>query len=358
MGMLKSLFGRKQVASTVATPVGDTLLYNVYSTLVQLPRPEFPHHLNAHRDLSDPALLEHLNDFCSYVFSRGDGKMSQDKYHAILHLQRVQHHISLNIATADMAAFQAWAKAANAVVFNPAGHVIDPEGRILVSGQSGSAAPDARLPYPAQAVARKARTVALLEQRGINVPATLPPLIGEPELVLRSNDEAVGRARALLLIALRADSTASGEPMSVDLLLDKMPLADDHLSHEERAFLDQETPSQQDCAQLTWRYESLFLLEWAVGLVDTLPFPEAPCDSASTAATLISMRGPQLRSATEILDALDLHYRLHWHVRQKRLKKQGEAEGIDADVLMERHRALNWLVRFEHAPWDAVDTPT
>jgi len=31
---------------------------------------------------------------------------------------------------------------------------------------------------------------------------------------------------------------------------------------------------------------------------------------------------------------------------------------VDLAVLMERHRALNWLVRFQHAGWDEVDTPT
>ncbi|QYF94271.1 DUF4272 domain-containing protein [Massilia sp. PAMC28688] len=359
MGILNSIFGRKQPApAAVPEPVGETVLYNVYSTLVEIPAPQFPHLLHARRDLSDPDLLEHLNGFCSYIFGRGDGKMSQDKYHVILQVQRVQHHISMGVAAADKEAFQAWAMAANAIVFTPAGHVLDPQGRILVSGQNGTRAPDATLPHPDQALARKARTVALLEQRGITVPATLPPLVGESELVLRTNDEAVGRARALLMVALRADSVASGEPMSAELLMNKMPLADDYLSDQEREFLDQEAPSQNDCAQLIWRYESLYLLEWALGLVDELPFPDAPCDSASTAATLISMRGPQLRGASEILDALDLHYRLHWHVRQKRLKKQGEADGVDADVLIERHRALNWLVRFEHAPWDDVDTPT
>jgi hypothetical protein len=142
------------------------------------------------------------------------------------------------------------------------------------------------------------------------------------------------------------------------MLLSKMPLADDALSPKEQAFLQQETPSQQDCAQFIWRYESLYVLEWALGLVDQLPYPGAPVDAASTVATLIEMRGPQLRSSAEILDALDMHYRLHWHIRQARLKKQGDTPGVDADVVMERHHALNWLVRFGHAPWDDVDTPT
>ena len=95
-----------------------------------------------------------------------------------------------------------------------------------------------------------------------------------------------------------------------------------------------------------------------LGLVDELPFPAAPCDTASTVARFIEMRGPVVRDSGEILDALDQTYRLHWHIRQMRLKKLGEAAGVDADVVMERHHALNWLVRFQHAGWDKVDTPT
>jgi hypothetical protein len=137
-----------------------------------------------------------------------------------------------------------------------------------------------------------------------------------------------------------------------------MPLADDALSPAEQVFLAQETPSREDCGQLIWRYESLYLLEWALGLVDSLPFPDTPVDAASTVATLIEMRGPRRRAASDILDALDLHYRLHWHVRQTRLKQGKAADGVDADVVMERHHVLNWLVRFQHAGWDEVDTPT
>jgi len=162
----------------------------------------------------------------------------------------------------------------------------------------------------------------------------------------------------LLLVVLRADSVASGEAIAVDALLSKMPLGDDALSPLEQAFLQQEAPSKQDCAPFIWRYESLYLLEWALGLVDELPYPDATAESSKVVDTLIEMRGPQLRPATEILDALDLHYRLHWFLRQARLKQGVEVAGLDADVIMERHRALNWLVRFQHAGWDVVDTPT
>lgn len=353
----KSLFGRTaEIAAP--EPVGETILFNAYCTRLTIAQPAFAHTLHARRDLSDPELLEHLGGFCGYVQGRGDGAMTRDKYHVILHLQRVQQHLSISVGVNDTAALYEWAAHANAILFTPDGHVIDPQGRVLVNAADGSADPEARLPYPEKALARKARTEAMLAARGITVPDTLPPLICEGELALRSRDEVIERARGLLLVALRADSVASSQPIEVETLLSKMPLADDALSPKEQAFLAQEAPSQQDCAQFIWRYESLYLLEWALGLVDALPYPAASADSAAVVATLIEMRGPQLRAPGEILDALDLHYRLHWHIRQTRLKNKSEAAGLDADVVMERHHALNWLVRFQHAPWDEVDTPT
>ncbi|MES2018325.1 MAG: DUF4272 domain-containing protein [Pseudomonadota bacterium] len=354
---LKSLFARKALDAPPA-PAGETILFNAYCTCLTIAQPTFAHTLHARRDLQDPELLEHLNGFCGYVLGRGDGAMSRDKYHVILHLQRVQQHLSITVGVGDTDALYAWAAQANALLFTPDGHVRDAQGRVLVNATDGKADPQACLPYPAQALARKAASEAALAARGITIPDTLPPLICEDELALRTKDDVVERARALLLVALRAESVASGEPMPVDLLISKMPLADDALSPKEQAFLQQDAPSQQDCAQLIWRYESLYLLEWALGLVAELPFAAAPVDTASAVATLIEMRGPQLRTEGEILDALDLHYRLHWHIRQSRLKKLGETAGVDADVVMERHHALNWLVRFQHAGWDDVDTPT
>ena len=61
---------------------------------------------------------------------------------------------------------------------------------------------------------------------------------------------------------------------------------------------------------------------------------------------------------TLILDALDLHYRLHWYVRQMKLDGQEPPPGLEGGVIQERHHALNWLVRFEDRDWDDVDTPT
>ncbi len=355
---ITSLFRRKPQPAAVNEPVGATVLFNAYCTLLEVPQPQFAHRLHNRRDLSDPELIEHLGRLCNHVFDLGEGQMTSMKYHTILHLQRVQHHIALSVGVDDVASLHAWALDANAILFTTESHLVDPAGRVLVNGVDGSHDPAAELPYPARALARKAGTEAALAARGINVVTTLPPLVCEDELILRDRDEVIGRARALLMVALRAESVASGEPMSVEHLQDRMPLADEYLSPLERAFLAKAEPTVQECAQMGWRYEALLVLEWAMGLVDELPFPSSASDAATIVSTMIEMRGPALRSASDILDALDLHYRVHWHIREFNLRKQGELGPVDADVVMERHHALNWLVRFQHAPWDQVDTPT
>ena len=124
-------------------------------------------------------------------------------------------------------------------------------------------------------------------------------------------------------------------------------------------------PSEEAIAKFGWRYEAAYLLEWALGLVDALPFPDAICDVPLTSRTLLqagdlqgALHAAHMRPDSEILDALDQHYRLHWIVRQAQVQQQPAPAGLNADVLMERHHALNWLVRFEGNDWDDVDTPT
>ena len=65
-----------------------------------------------------------------------------------------------------------------------------------------------------------------------------------------------------------------------------------------------------------------------------------------------------LRPPGELLDELDLCYRLHWIARQARQDGQPAPAGFSEDVVQERHRVLNWLVHHGDASWDEVDTPT
>jgi len=368
---LKALTGSSHAPAPAPTPTasnqseGERVLVNAYCTRADVPALNFPHTLHARRDLSDPELAPHLSGFVGYVMSRGNGEMSRNRYHAMRHIQRVQQHLSLSVDESQLDAFSSWAVRANAIVFLPAGDIRDPHGRVLLTAGGEQPDPEAAVPYPEEAWQRKARTEALLAERGLAVPPHLPPLVCEPELRPRTPQELAGRAFALLAVAARAESLGTGEPLSMGTLFDRLPSAQTSLSPAEQAFLADDAPDDSTVAQFVWRYECLFVLEWVLGLADALPFPSAICDVPLAARLMLDagdtegvMRAMKMRSNGEILDALDMHYRLHWLVRQARLKDQAPVQGVDAGVVLERHRVLNWLVRFEDSAWDDVDTPT
>lgn len=63
------------------------------------------------------------------------------------------------------------------------------------------------------------------------------------------------------------------------------------------------------------------------------------------------------RFTSELLDTLDLCFRLHWLARDYHIKGK-EIVTIDESIIQECHYILNWLTFFENKDWDDVDTPT
>jgi hypothetical protein len=355
---LKKLFAPRPAAAD-----HGELLVNAYCTLATVPEPPFPHRLHGRRDDTDPEMRQQLGGFLHYLQSLGDGKMTTTRYHAMRHVQRTRHQLSFDVAREHAAALAEWALQANALLLLPDGQLRDPHLKVLVSSANGGAEADAVVPFPAEAWQRKAATEATLAARGLAPSPTLPPVVAAPELRLRTAAEAGSRAIALLAVALRAESLAAGKALPVAELEQKLPGVRQALSPLETAFLDAEQPADAELTQFSWRYESLLTLEWALGLAE-LPWPDGPCDAATVSRTLLERAEEvvgakaRLRPAAEILDALDLHYRLHWLVRQSRIDGKPLPTGIDAGVVSERHHALNWLCSFEDAGWDETDTPT
>jgi len=343
---------------------GEMVLVNAYCTVGILPPMTFPHGDVARRDLSDPELAPHLEGFVGYISSRGDGQMTSTRYHLIRHVQRVQQHLSMQIPTTGLDAFADWALSANALVFLPDGDIRDPFGRVLMDAAGGPPDPEAIVPYPQDSWERKARTEAQLATRGLRVPAHLPPLPGEAETRLRSPDEVLGRVSALCAVAFRAKTVYSDDPIAVGELFSRLPHGSDRLTPVEAAFMAAATPDQDTAVELSWRFECVPVLEWALGLREDLPFPDglvdAPLALLEMSPEQMAELPPkvQLRPTSEILDALDLHYRAHWLMRQSRVDNAPPPQGLVPGIVAERHYAFNWLVRFEDAEWDQVDTPT
>ncbi|MCR1004212.1 MAG: DUF4272 domain-containing protein [Stenotrophomonas maltophilia] len=335
------------------------MLINAYSTLGPVLAPPPQAGSASVRGLDDPALAPHLGGFVNYVLGHGDGQMTAARYHLMRHVQRVRQHYLFELAEADLEALQPWLLQANAVCFLEDGSVRDPAGRVLL-GEAPD--PQAQVPYPADAGQRRARSQQQLQAHELRVPPSLPPVLGAAEAQLRAPAQVWARAQALLACALRAEALQSGEPpLSLAELAERLPALPEALSPAEAAFIAH--GDAEAALPFGWRYESLAVLLWALGLSEALPWPQATCAVPDVVGALLQKADSgsepaTLRDTAELLDALDLHYRLHWVAREAQRQGAPMPGALEEGVIYERHYALNWLFCFEQADWDDVDTPT
>ena len=113
----------------------------------------------------------------------------------------------------------------------------------------------------------------------------------------------------------------------------------------------------------SWRFENLLVLEWALGFLDKLEFPGSVCDVTEVFNVMNQfgslrdiVRKAYVRSLDEILDEADFIYRLDWACVDAHMNNLGAPTGVDSGVVLERHKALNWLI--SHEEWDEVDIST
>lgn len=340
-----------------------SILINAYSTIINPPSINFPCNNLNHRKLSNPELKEHLNGFMGYVLRSGDGQMNSQRYALYRHIERTKHHFNFTITEDNFNAFTNWGWQTNSIIFMPDGTIRNPDGDVLLY-PDGKFNLDANIPYPNDALQRKAKTEQFLATLGLSTPSTLPPVVAESEVILRTPDEVVQRALALMLMGLQAENFYhEGKPISPMEFKERCPIGFAGLSNIEQNFIYSTQPAEQDIIDMYFRYEASLLLQWAINWQSELPFADTVCNVES-----LLKKGMQydqykttnvtLRSINELLDTLDLHYRLHWIIRDHQLKDQQLPKNIWPSTVQERHYALNWLTNFENADWDDVDTPT
>ena len=62
-----------------------------------------------------------------------------------------------------------------------------------------------------------------------------------------------------------------------------------------------------------------------------------------------------MRPVDEILDAADLNYRYDWACVNARIDRKSLPCGLNESVVVERHKALNWLIGADGAEdWDKI----
>lgn len=225
---------------------------------------------------------------------------------------------------------------------------------------------------PQETLDRKERSMAWLKEKRIYVSPWLPFLCEiEANGPARTTREICGRAAALLAVSLYSECRL-GEGMDYEQAKEFITpvmerfLVEEFLSPKEKNYLENPESAREEQVQYSWQYENLLVMEWALGLVDELPYPDNICDVGRTVRVLHPFdsleefeQGVCVRSYKELLDAADLIYRLDWACVDARVMGMKAPAGLDAGVVMERHHSLFWLAGVDACcAWDEVDLST
>lgn len=197
-----------------------------------------------------------------------------------------------------------------------------------------------------------------------NVPiySNATALFVDPEnnVTIRTQDEVVDRALALCYIGLKSEGLEQKHLDKMDKDFNIMA----KLTLNEKDYATARHPTEQQKIDANWRYESLHVMLWALGFIDTLSYPDQMCNVANDVKFIHDLSEIQfrekakLRSKKEILDQADLILRLDWACVNARLNNEAAPGNLDKGIVFERHHSLNWLINYMSQDWDNVTTDT
>lgn len=210
---------------------------------------------------------------------------------------------------------------------------------------------------------RKNKSIAFISSLGIKTIDHLPPIQSENQVTIRSSEEIASRAVILAITNLVAFNNLTGE--QANEMITQYALGK-YVSPDETAFLND--PSDARKNQMTWKCEAVWVLCWALEIIDDIgpagkladlnnikpeDYPVAP----GVDPNLFIQNNHKIRSAKEILDQNDLYYRLNWACVDARLNG-AELSLVHPGVVYERQYALNWLTNYLDQAWDEVTCET
>jgi hypothetical protein len=182
----------------------------------------------------------------------------------------------------------------------------------------------------------------------------------ESQVSIRTKDEVADRALALCYIGLKSEGF---EQKYLDQLASTFNVLP-KLTTGEKAYINAPLPSEQQRTDASWRFESLHVMLWALGFIDSLSYPNQQCKVVDDVKIIQNLTADEfrkkakLRSKKEILDQADLILRIDWACVNNRMKSMPAPGNLNTDVVTERHHSLNWLINYLNQDWDNVSTDT
>ena len=139
------------------------------------------------------------------------------------------------------------------------------------------------------------------------------------------------------------------------------------LSPAEAMFLTTLSDDRQSRINFGWQSERLLVLLWALGKIPNLPRSDEQCDTGKFQAILPPysestvadfLQGAILLSEDVLIAKAEELLDQHWQARNARITGDPMPQGIDIEIVQERHHAINWITGYCGLPWDEVTTDT
>lgn len=213
--------------------------------------------------------------------------------------------------------------------------------------------------------ARRQKSIEILKNHDIDIPADMPVQIPEAKAKLRDSEDIVNRLAPLFACALKGHAYTS--PVGIAAPHAFVSNAVKRLDNQygvSRLFTQKEAEyivrgREIQHAAFALRMESCQVLLWALGL-NNMGWPSERADTESLlriirdADTEMLLRIAKPRPLNIILSMHDVTCRLHSicvRTDEETLKRMN----LDHDVIYERHYALNWLLTADGiTEWDMV----
>lgn len=209
---------------------------------------------------------------------------------------------------------------------------------------------------------RKEESQSLL--RSLNIPYIehLPLLEEEAETKIRRPDEIAERILVLTYLNYVAEVPEAKEDVIAFL---KNYSLWGKVSMDEQDLFQKDELSEREMIDISWRTEAIWLLLWTICRVDKLELPVKQVAIQDILSKLPAFMGDPsdfistavIKPVSEILDAADLIYRLHWAARDADLKGEPPPAELSLSIVTERHYAMNWVTYYEE-DWDEITTDT
>ena len=188
-------------------------------------------------------------------------------------------------------------------------------------------------------------TIRVLTQRSVPYLPKLPLINEHPDEQWKSAQQI---ARRLIVIYALTGLSHDADPKKLLAWLESHSLDDEILNSERQYFIKKDL-SKQDITHLSWNQESVFVLAWCLGLQKSLPFPDREANLSSVFPKMppqvdVSKFVAQSKriESRSILEEADLYYCYHWAIRHP--EKWERPVSLSLDVVIERRRALDWVI--------------